>query len=91
MIGQDEEKVDDAGRGDDAGCLSDNVWSEKAEGRMWICLGAYCSSAKFSGSDGHVCGRLIFKTASFEDVLYPRGVLEVSVGFLQGGDGMIST
>ena len=54
-------------------------------------LGAYRSGTEFCRGDGHVCGRLVFEAAGLENVLYARGVLEIRIGFLQRGDGMIST
>jgi hypothetical protein len=54
-------------------------------------LGAHRSGTEFCGSDGHVCGRLVFEAACLENVLYARRVLEIRIGFLQRGDGMIST
>jgi hypothetical protein len=54
-------------------------------------LGAYRSGTEFCRGDGHVCGRFVFEAAGLENVLYARGVLEIRIGFLQRGDGMIST
>ena len=88
MIGEDEEKIDNAGGWDNASSLESD---QNGKVRRWILWGAYRSGTEFGRSDGYVGGRIVFEATSFENVLDARRVLEIRIGFLQRRDGMIST
>ena len=89
MIGENEEKVDNAGGWDNASCLgSDQNGGVRRVGSIG---GAYRSGTEFGRGDGYVGGRLVFQATSFENVLNARRILEIRIDFLQRRDGMIST
>lgn len=62
MIGEDEEKIDNAGGWDNASCLGSDQNGGGAEVDL---LGAYRSGTEFGRSDGHVGGRLVFEATGF--------------------------